>query len=146
MKKPTLPLPLHTQGFSLIELMVALAISAIIGAVALPAYQNYALQGKIPSALSILSTKQLQLEQFFLDNRTYVGGPACTADTTSSSYFNFACPTLTAATYQITATGKSTMTGFTYTIDQNNVKATTTVPSGWTGATNCWITKKGGVC
>jgi type IV pilus assembly protein PilE len=44
--------------------------------------------------------------------------------------------------YQIVATGR----GFTFTVDQNNNRATTAVPSGWTTSANCWVRKKGGTC
>jgi type IV pilus assembly protein PilE len=44
------------------------------------------------------------------------------------------------------AAGKSSMAGFTYTINQDNAKATTAVPAGWTTNASCWVTRKGGVC
>ncbi len=145
---PQPPIPRHAAGFSLIELMIAVVISGIIAAVALPAYTSYVTQGKIPDALAILSTKQLAIEQAFLDNRTYVGATACTADTTSSKYFNFSCTTQNATAYTLQATGKDSMAGFGYTIDQNNTKTTSAVPSGWDqpSPNTCCVTKKGGVC
>lgn len=145
---PMSPIRRHASGFSLIELLIAVAISGIIAAVALPAYTSYVTQGKIPDALSILSTKQLQIEQAFLDNRTYVGATGCTADTTSSKYFDFSCTTQNATAYTLKATGKSSMAGFAYTIDQTNTKTTFAVPSGWAqpSPNTCWVTKKGGVC
>ena len=145
---PISPIRHPASGFSLIELMIAVAISGIIAAVALPAYTSYVTQGKIPDALSLLSTKQLQIEQAFLDSRTYIGAAACVADTASSKYFDFSCTTQTATTYTLKATGKNTMAGFAYTIDQTNTKTTFAVPTGWAqpSPNTCWVTKKGGVC
>ena len=133
-------------GFTLIELMIVVAVVAILGAISLPAYTDYVIRGKIPDATSNLATKRVQLEQFFQDNRTYVGAAPCTADTTSSPYFNFSCTVQTPTAYTIQALGKATMAGFTYTIDQNNLKVTVAVPTGWTTNASCWVTKKGGAC
>jgi type IV pilus assembly protein PilE len=87
------------------------------------------------------------MEQFFQDNRTYVGASACTADTGISQNFDFSCsPAPTQTTYTLQALGKGSMTGFTYTINEQNAKATTAAPTGWTGSATCWVTKKGGIC
>jgi type IV pilus assembly protein PilE len=136
------------KGFSLIELMVAVVIVGILARIAFPAYTSYIIRGKIPEATSNLASKRVQLEQYYQDNRTYVGAPACTGDTASSKFFTFSCgTTATATTYTVTATGTGTMAGFTYTIDQSNTKQTTAAPTGWTPtSTTCWITKQGGAC
>lgn len=134
------------NGFTLIEIMIVVAIVSILAAVAFPAYTDYVVRGKIPDATSTLATKRVQMEQFFQDNRTYVAAPACTADTASSQYFDFSCAVQTATTYTLQAVGKATMAGFTYTINQDNAKATSAVPTGWTTNTTCWVTKKGGAC
>ena len=118
-------------GFTLIEVMITVAIVAILSMVALPSYREYVIRGNIPEATSRLATKQVQMEQFFQDNRTYVGGTGCTADTTSSKYFDFSCAAVTATTFTITAAGKGSMTGFSYTINQTGAKTTGAVPSGW---------------
>lgn len=134
------------KGFTLVELMVVVAIIGILSAVAMPAYTDYVTRGKIPDATSNLAAKRVQLEQFFQDNRTYEAAPACVNDTTTSQYFDFSCAVQTAIAYTVQAVGKNTMSGFTYTIDQNNNRATTAVPSGWTTNAACWVTKKGGSC
>jgi len=140
------------QGFSLIELMIVVVIVAILSAIAIPAYTDYVRRAKISDATSSLSTKRVKIEQFFQDNRTYVAAPDCNADTASSQNFDFSCTAAATATaYTLQAVGKSTMAGFTYTIDQSGAKATAIgapAPSGWTAATanNCWVTKRGGIC
>jgi len=137
---------LPDHGFTLIELMVVVAIVGILSMIAMPSYSDYVTRGKIPDATSNLANKRVQMEQFFQDNQTYLGAPACTADTTSSPYFNFSCPVLTATAFTLQAVGKGTAAGFTYTVDQNNGKVTVAVPAAWATAPNCWVTKKGGVC
>lgn len=147
-----MPRTLHAQparrpaGFTLIEVMVTVAIVAILAAVAVPQYRDYVSRGRIPDATSGLAAKQVQLEQYFQDNRTYVNAPACASDTTSSKFFTFSCTSSSATAYVLAATGKSSMTGFTYTVNQASAKATSAVPTGWTSSASCWVVKKDGSC
>jgi len=137
----------QSSGFTLIELMVTIAIAAILAAVALPSYSDYVTRGKIPDATSNLAAKRVQMEQYFQDNHTYAGASACNSDATSSKYFTFDCSVAgTATTYTLRATGTGSMAGFVYTVDQSNTKATTGVPSGWTTNESCWVTRKDGSC
>jgi len=138
----------QATGFTLIEVLITIVIVSILSAVAIPSYREYVIRGNIPEATSRLATKQVQMEQFFQDNRTYVGGTGCTADSTSSKYFDFSCAGVSATAFTITATGKSSMVGFSYTINQTGAKTTAGVPSGWStpSPNSCWATKKGGTC
>jgi type IV pilus assembly protein PilE len=141
----------HIQtGFTLIELMITVAIIGILAAVAMPSYSEYVLRGRIVENVASLTDMRVKMEQFFQDNRTYVG--ACAANTVAplpaaTAHFTFTCPTLTASAFTVTATGTAQMAGFVYTIDQANVRTTTGLPSGWTGTNStCWVLKKGGAC
>ncbi len=143
----------RARGFTLIEVMITVAIVAILATVAFPAYTDYIMRSKISEMVGQLSEMRVKLEQYFLDNRTYVG--ACAAGTVAPvpaapqvKYFTYTCPTLTATTYTVTATGAAAqgMSGFVYTIDQANIRATTGVGTGWTLTTTCWTLKKDGSC
>ena len=149
---------LDESGFTLIELMIAVVVVAILSSIAIPNYTAYVTRGNITDATSGLSTRQVQMEQFYQDNRTYAPvAPvtnACTADT-KAKYFDFSCTGAgapTATTFIISAVGKNSMAGFKFTIDQNGVRTTlidgAVAPSGWTNPNpnTCWVTKKGGVC
>jgi len=148
-----------TRGFTIIEIMIVVTMVAILASIAIPSYTQYVTRSKIQEATSTLLSQRVKLEQFFQDNRTYVG--ACVANTVAAlpgaggvlQYFTITCPVLTATTYTIQAAGggstDQSMVGFVYTIDQGNNRVTVGVPagSGWTvPAGNCWVTKKGGVC
>lgn len=134
-------------GFTLIEVLITVVIIGVLAAVALPSYNDYLTRGRIPDATSNLAVKRVQIEQFFMDNRTYVGAPACTLDTTTSpKYFDFSCSAVDATSYTLQAVGKGQMAGFTYTINQANARATPFAPAGWTGSGSCWIVRKNGDC
>ena len=138
------------NGFTLIELMIVVVIASILAVIAVPAYTNYSIRGRIPDATSNLAAKRVQMEQYFQDNHTYTGASACNLDTASSKYFKFTCPTLTSTTYTIQADGIGTMAGFSYTIDEGNTKTTAIsapASAGWQAVSStCWITKQGGAC
>jgi type IV pilus assembly protein PilE len=146
----------QAAGFTLIELMIVVAIIAILAAIAVPIYSDYITRGKLTEAQNNLSALRVQMEQYFQDNRTYAGttSTSCgvTMPTTSASngantvakYFTYTCA-ITTSGYTITATGATTQTAnFTFTIDQNNVHATTNANGWYSGTmTNCWVTAKG---
>lgn len=135
------------RGFTLIEVLIVVAIIAILASIALPAYREYVMQGRIPEATNALSDMRVRAEQYFQDTypHSYVGFP-CAA--TGLQNFTVACSGLTATTYTITATGTGPMAGFAYSIDQSNAKSTDSVASGWTlpSPNDCWARTKNGSC
>jgi type IV pilus assembly protein PilE len=150
----------RTRGFTLIEVMITVAVVAILAAVALPSYSEYVTRSKIIEATSSLTDLRVRMEQYFLDNRQYPAScvaPAAGAAPAGkiylpagSKHFAVTCA-LTATTYTVTATGDAAqgMGGFVYTIDQANNRRTIGLPSGWSGAgpsSTCWINRKNGGC
>ena len=139
------------HGFTLIELMITVAIVAILSAIAIPQYSEYVMRSRITEATSRLSDQQLKMERYFQDNRSYQGiPPACAPNTVAptpqaTAHFNFACvpgPT----TYLVTATGFGPMLGFVYTLNEASVRATIGAPAGWVLAPACWALKRDGSC
>lgn len=144
-----------TRGFTLIELMIAVAIVAILVAVALPAYRDYVLRGQLTDARNLLSSTAARLEQFYQDNRNYGStATACGLAMPTNANFTFTCnwgagaaPFGTNQAFVMTATGTGGTTGFTFTINQRGEQRTTAAPTGWgTPTINCWVTRKGGAC
>lgn len=129
------------HGFNLIELMIVVAVIVVLATIAIPSYGDYVRRGRIAEATAALSDTRVKLEQFFLDNRTYVGFANCP---TSTTFFQYSCSPLTAAAYTLTATGQNTMANFTYSLNQANTK--TSVTSWTSGTQNCWIRSKGSTC
>jgi len=139
------------RGFTLIELMIAVVVVAILAAVALPSYNNYVRRGKISEATANLSTMRVKMEQFFQDNRTYAG--ACAGGTVAplptagdAKYFTYSCPTKDATSFVVQADGVGDMAGFTYTVDQGGNRKTVSTGWGTCANTACWVIRQDCSC
>lgn len=139
------------KGFTLIELMIVVAIVAILSSIAIPAYNDHVIRGRISEATSELASKRVLLEQWFQDNRTFATATAAATATTaagpcnvdSKTYFDITCSNLGQNTYTLDATGKGAMAGYNYHLDQNNTKTSDT---HWGNNAACWVTRRGGAC
>lgn len=135
-------------GFSLVELIVALMIAAIIAAFAVPAYREHALRSYLPEMSSGLQLSALRLEQYYQDHRSYRNGTVCGITLPSSERFLFSCSVpRDGQSFLLTATGRDAMAGFAYTIDQQGQTRTIALPAAWGVAPlDCWIVKRGATC
>jgi type IV pilus assembly protein PilE len=136
----------RVRGFTLIELMIVVAIVAILSAIALPAYRDYVLRGQLTDARSQLSVWAARMEQFYQDNRNYgTSGGACGATIANTQYFTYGCAN-TGQAFTLTATGTGSTAGFSYTINQISARSST-VSAAWGGSTYaCWIGRRGEAC
>ena len=164
MRHQTSPRSVHRssarqRGFTLIELMITVAIVAILASIAYPSYRDYILRGQLVDATNGLSAMRADMERHFQDNRTYAtvgsGSTArtmpCQVDVSKRKVGNFtlgcaADPALSATTFKLEAVGSGPTNGFTFTIDQANTRATSAAPSGWSTCTTSWILKRGQSC
>jgi type IV pilus assembly protein PilE len=153
-------------GFTLIELMIVVAIIGILAAIAVPVYNEYVLRGRLSAMRNVLTELRSKMELYYQDNRSYVGTSSTTpciagntyyyssntsgtVSSTSSADFTVACTTASTS-FTLTAAGSSGLvSGFTYTIDQQDTKTTTTAAGSQWGSkswSSCWAIKKSDSC
>jgi len=140
------PSTASSSGFTLIELMVTVAIIGILSAVALPSYSDYVLRGRLVDATNGLSATRALMEQYFQDNRTYVSGPCDGGKSLPPSLFTFSCSTVDKTSYRLEARGSGVVQDFIFTLDSSGRPKTTRLPPKWGTAPSdgypCWVLKK----
>ncbi len=62
------------KGVTLIELVVTLAILAVLTAIAIPAYRGYIRESRMTEARNNIAALKLAEEEYYLENNAYFGG------------------------------------------------------------------------
>jgi len=132
------------RGFTMIEVLIVVAIIAILAAVAMPSYSAYLQRSKVPAGLDALQSYFTRMEQRFQDTGSYkktaAGVDSCAIDPPSPvANYTVTC-TLNGTGYTATATGSGALSGYTYTINSAGTRTTSAHPKG-APAGNCWSIK-----
>jgi prepilin-type N-terminal cleavage/methylation domain-containing protein len=144
----------RSQGFTLIELMIVVAIVAILTTIAYPNYRDYVIRGQLVDATQALAALRANMERYYQDNRTYAAAPGfpnpCAPPQApyAAGRFTISCPTFTATAFTAQAQGTAgALTGFTFNVNELNTQWTTVAPpapASFLGCPTAWITKTGG--
>ena len=97
------------QGFTLIELMIVVAIIGILAAVALPAYNDYTARAQVAEAMTLSSSLKTGLADWYADRGSFPAAVASISSVTSGKYVSVITfvGVLTTGTMNINATMKT---------------------------------------
>jgi type IV pilus assembly protein PilE len=141
------------SGFTLIEILIVVAVVGILMSIAYPSYRDYVVRSKIAEAVAQLSDMRVKMEQYYQDNRDYTN--ACQGGTVAPlpasptvKYFTYTCPVKNTTAFTVQAAGDAAqgMDGFLYTIDQAGNRITLTTGWGTCANTPCWVLRKDCSC
>ena len=132
------------QGFTLIELMIVVAIIGILAAIAIPAYQNYVIRAQVSEGMTLTGGAKTAVAEYFSNHGTFPGTNAAAGLATDTSISgNYVQKVDVTAGTTPTTGGLITVT-FNSTKANSAIQGTTLLLSGTaTNGSITWICKAG---
>ena len=124
------------QGFTLVELMITVAVVGLLAAIAIPSYTNYVKKTRRSMAAACLQENAQFLERWYTSKMTYVDATAQVCATEIQPFYDVAINVTGARTYTATATPKGAQAGETCGTLTLDDKGARTASGGTTS--KCW--------
>ena len=126
------------RGFTLIEIMIVIAIIGIVLTISIPNYNEYVKKGRRAEVVSLLSEQAQSLERFYTKNNVYTGITGLSA----GNDFYTLTPTITDQTFLLTAARKTGTAMATdkcgdFTLTNTGVRSMNNATTGLT-TKDCW--------
>lgn len=125
---------MKNKGFTIIELMIAVAIIGVLAAIAIPAYQNYIIRAKVSEALTFASQAKTAVAEYYQSQGTLPADNPAAGLATSISGTNVSAVTVAAGVITVS----SSIAGVPSTANQI-IFSPSVGPSGIT-----WVCTQGG--
>ena len=138
-------------GFSLMELMITVAIVGILASIAYPSYQEQVAKSRRAEASGALLSAAQALERYYTANGRYTTTPAgstlpsvfsATVPENGTAYYNIAASSASANAFTLKASRAGVMAGDAcgdFTVDETGSYSITAMPSGSSkSVSDCW--------
>jgi len=128
------------RGFTLMELMIAVAVVGILAAVAFPSYQSQVMKTRRSDGKAALMAAAAKQEQYYLDNKTYADTLAKlnVAAASPEGYYQISITASSATAFTLKATAQGSQASDTVCGDLTLDNLGTKTESGSGTVDDCW--------